>query len=380
MRARSLEVPASSAEALRFELVVDPEEASQLVGEWDELADDVGAGPHARPAYALAWWRHLGKGRLLIAVVHERGRLVALAPLHERRIGPVTVARWLGHGLGCVGEVLVRPGHEYAATLLWSKLATPGRVLELVETRAGGGGLAELIALDIPGRGTRVEPRDTCPVAELGEDPDGLAVVRRGSRNLRSVLKKADNAVARAGLAFRVEVATDPASLDAMLPGIRAVMDAAEEHQPRQHLLRPPYEGFVLEHIRAELSAGRAVVLAAYLADRLVTFRFALLSSSTMWLSLTRFDPEVARFAPGHLLHRETYRWAAEHGLSRVDLLLGQSQTKRQWSTGAYDTLEVVNGSPGALALVRGAERLVATIKGAVRGRAGRAGAAAVDH
>ena len=381
MRIRSLEVPSTAAEALRFELVVDPEEATKLVGEWDALADDVGAGPHARPAYALAWWRHLGKGRLLLALVRERGRIVALAPLHQRRVGPIAVVRWLGHGLGCVGEALVRPGHENAAHLLWSSLATPGRVIELVEARAGGGGLGELVALELPGRRTTVTPRDRCPVAELGPDPDGLALVqRREARNLRNALKKADNALAKAGLEFRVEVATDPSSFDAMLPEIRSVMDAAEDHQPRQHLLRPPYEGFVLEHIRAELSAGRAVVLGGFLDERLVTFRFALLSSSTMWLSLSRFDPQVARFAPGHLMYRETFRWAAEHGLSRVDLLLGENQTKRQWSTGAYDTLDVVNGSSGALAVVSGAERLAAMIKGAVRGGAGRAGAAALDH
>jgi CelD/BcsL family acetyltransferase involved in cellulose biosynthesis len=338
------------------ELIRDPRAAEALAPEWDTLADEVGAGPLVRPAYALAWWRHLGRGQLLVAVVRDAGRLVALAPLHERRVGPVRVARWLGHGLGTVSEVLVLPGHEESATDLWTALATPRRVLELVETRAGSGGLRQLEELEVRGRRTSIAHRDRCPVADL--EDDGLALVRRpGAKNLRKTLKRAERQLAEAHLTFRLAVVDDLDAFDAMLPDIRSVFDAAEAEHPRQHLLRPPYEAFYLEYMRGQISAGNAVVLGGYIGDQLVTFRFALMSADTLSLSLGRFDPGALQYSPGHLLYRETYRWAASHGLGRVDLLLGESQTKSHWSTGAYDTLEVTSATPGALACLRAAAR-----------------------
>ncbi len=93
-------------------LVHDPAEAADLVAEWDELAEACGTGPLSRPRYALGWWRTLGRGRLLLATARVDGRLVVLAPLHERRAWPVRRVRWLGHGLGTVAEMLVLPGHE----------------------------------------------------------------------------------------------------------------------------------------------------------------------------------------------------------------------------------------------------------------------------
>ncbi len=59
-------------------LVTSPATSSTISGrrwliapEWEALADTVGAGPLARPSYALSWWRHLGRGRLLVATVRR---------------------------------------------------------------------------------------------------------------------------------------------------------------------------------------------------------------------------------------------------------------------------------------------------------------------
>ena len=345
----------SAVRGVEVSLIRDLDEALGLAEEWEALADAIDAGPLSRPTYMLGWWRHLGPGRLLVAAVREDGRLVALAPLHERRVGPVTVARWLGHGLGTVAEALVLPGHEDAARLMWSTLSTPTRVLELVECRAGSACLDQLTDLQTPGRRTQVAQRDRCPVVDL-EDDDGLAVVRRpAAKNLRNTLKRADRELARSGSTFHLEVATDQAAFESMLPAIRAVFDAAEAANPRQHLLRSPYEDFFVEYVRQEVARGGAVVLGGYVGSRLVAFWVALRSPTTLSLLLGRFAPDVAEVRPGHLLFRETYRWAKGQGLRHVDLLLGESQTKRQWSTWSYETLEVTSGTPVAVMMVRAA-------------------------
>ena len=356
-------------DALSVERVRDLRRAHTLAGEWDELAGAAGAGPLSRAAYGLAWWEHLGRGRLLVTLVRDRGRLVALAGLHERRAGPVTLARWLGHGLGTVAQPLIRPGHERAAGSLWANLATPWRVLDLVECRAEVPGLDDIAALDTRGRQTVISPRDVCPVADL--EGDGLGVVRReGARNLRHNLARADRRLVSDGVEFRFEVADDLAAFERRLPEFLAIHDAAEAAQPRMQLLRPPYDAFLLGYMRAEIVAGRAVAFVGYVGDRAAVFRFALRSGDTLSLALGRFDPVFSDYRPGHLLWREVYRWAAGQGVRRVDLLLGASQTKSQWSTGSYDTLDVRSGTPRALALARGsvraselADRIVARVR-----------------
>ncbi|MEO9324223.1 GNAT family N-acetyltransferase [Nocardioides sp. C4-1] len=344
---------------LRCELVSDPARAADLADAWDALADEVGAGPLVRPSYALTWWHHVGQGRLLVGAVHDGDRLVALAPLHERRAGPIGVVRWLGHGLGTVSEVLVAPGRDDAATLLWTTLLSPRRVLDLVEARADSPALAALVALDRPRRPVTVTPRDRCPVTELGET--GLAHLEAPSaRHARRVLRRADRDLAADGRTYSVQVAVDRAKLEELLPDLRQVFDHAEAAAPKQHLLHEPWGGFTLDYLRREADAGRCITLVAYVDEHPVSFLLALLTPSTATMSLftTRYDPAGARYSPGHLMFRETFRIAPDHGVRRVDMLLGVSQTKRQWSNGGYDTVEVRAGSSAAWRVVDAAVAL----------------------
>ncbi|WP_148611759.1 GNAT family N-acetyltransferase [Nocardioides rubriscoriae] len=335
---------------LRAAVVDDLDAAGALAPDWEALADELGAGALVRPAYALAWWRHLGPGRLRVVTVHDGDRLVALAPLHERRVGPVRVVRWLGHGLGTIAEALVRPGDDAAAALLWATAAGPRVLLDLVESRAASPALPALVAA---GR-TTVTPRDHCPVIDLGAD--GLAhLALPGAKNLRKLLRRADAALDAAGLEHRVEVAVDPERLEALLPDLRTVFDAAETARPRQHLLRPPYDGFVLDYVRGETAAGRGVTLVGYVGDRPVSFLLAMVVAQdvpTLALWISRYDPAFQDYSPGHLMLRETFRWAPVRGIGRIDQLLGISQTKRQWSTASYDTVDVRHGGRLARALV----------------------------
>lgn len=350
--------------ALVAEVVDDLDAARALAPQWESLADAVCVGPLSRPSYALSWWEHAGSGRLLLATVREHGRLVAVAPLHERRVGPVGVVRWLGHGLGTIAEALVEPGHDDAARLLWASVASPRRVLDLVECRAASPALEALLDLAPSRRHTTLTPRDRCPVIDLGDD--GLAhLALPGAKNLRKTLRRADAALAAAGLTHHVAVTTDPEGFEALLPDVRRVFDAAEGARPRQHLLRPPYEDFVLAYLRAEVAAGRGVALVGYADDRPVSFLLAMLARQdvpTLALWISRYDPDVQDLSPGHLLLRETFRWAPAHGVRRVDQLLGESQTKRQWAADSYETADVRHGSRAAWAVADAAVAAAAAV------------------
>ena len=343
------------------EIVRDPERAAALVEEWDELAEACHAGPFSRPTYALSWWRHLGSGRLLVATVREDGRLVALAPLHERRLGPLWLVRWLGHGLGTVAEALVRPGHEQAAEQLWASIAAPRRVLQLLECRSGSPALAAL-ETDTPRRRTRTTVRDLCPVVALPADRtpflDGPE-----RRRLRRTLSVARRRVEEAGLRHHVTVVDDGDAFEAALPVITSVFDAAEAERSRQHLLREPWGDFTRGYLREAIARGEGLAFVGHLDDRPVSFDLVLVADGALHSWITRFDPDVASYSPGHLLRAASIEHAVASGYDRFDLLLGDGVHKRLWSTDTYDTLEVMSGTPRALAMATSALRAVEDVK-----------------
>ncbi len=352
--------------AYSVQIVRDPAEALALAAEWDHLADRCGAGPFPRPDYALSWWQHVGsaapRSRLLIVAVRRGGVIVGLAPLHERHVGPLTVARWLGHGLGTVAEALVAPdGHENdTARRLWEAvLDGPTTVAQLVECREHRSGL-HVLGSGLRGCSAEIRVRDACPILEVtGDTEQHLAGPER--RRIRRTVRVVRRRLAEAGTTFRVEVASDLDHFEALLPSIRSVFDAAELVQPRQHLLRPPWGDFTVDYLRTSMAARRALAFVGHLDERPVSFDLVLLSGRTMHAWICRFDPATAAHSPGHLLRAAALDWAVAHGYSRIDLLLGDSVHKRQWATGSYATLDVTAGRravlPAAKVLLRTAAR-----------------------
>jgi starch synthase len=331
------------------------DEAESLSDAWLELADACGAGPFARPLFALTWWRHLGQGSLMVVAVHEDDQLVALAPLHQRRIGPVQVVRWLGHGLGTVAEALVRPGHDAAGDLLWSTAGARGRVLDLIECRDLG---------PLPGRRSAaprypvaLQERDVCPVIDVHGDAEAH-LADPACKRVRRTVRVARRRLTEAGHAFEVKVAHDTATLAALLPDVRRVFDVAEADRPRQHLLDGEWESFTSAIVREGAAAGGVLVLVAYVDDVAAAFDIVLLTPRTMSSWIGRFDPELAAFSPGHLLQCAGLDWADAHGYTTIDLLLGDSFYKRLWAGRSYQTLGLVSGPASARAILTGVGRV----------------------
>lgn len=378
--------PAPVLGPLTVEVVEEPDAAAALAPEWSELVAAAGTSSFTGPAYALAWWRHRGRGRLhLVAVRARRRRLVALAPLHVRRIAGLDVVRWLGHGLGSISEVLVRPGAEAAAAAVWEHLATvPHALLDLIEYRADGGGLLALrrsASLD-----ATLVLRDVCPVVELdGLDSAGHLVDRLPrKKGLYRSLALAERARRGDDAVFAVRTARDPDAFRALLPDLERVHDLAEADQPKLHHLRPPWRDFTLEVLDAFLATGHAAVHLGTFDGRPAAFVVTVDDPGTSAAWLLRRDPAARRYAPGHLLTRHVIDTAIGAGVARVDLLLGDGRHKLPWATASYDTLTVRAAARhlplrvaalDAVARARaGASALPARLRRAVHGAAGASG------
>ena len=161
-----------------------------------------------------------------------------------------------------------------------------------------------------------------------------------------------------------MQVVDDAASLEAALPGIRAVFDAAEAAQPRQHLLAGEWEAFTSAILRDGVAAGEVLVLVAHVGPDPVAFDIMFVSPTTLSSWIGRFDPEASRFSPGHLLQCAGLDWAHAHGIERIDLLLGDSYYKRLWAGRAYDTLELEAGPAPARAVLHLAAAARARLRG----------------
>ncbi len=335
--------------------------AESVLTEWRELAEACAAGPFARPLFALTWWRELGQGTLRIVTVRERGRLVALAPLHRRRVAHVHAVRWLGHGLGTVAQALVRPGHEAARHALWGAARHRGYVLDLLECREGSP-LPE--DDDLPnGHAVVVAERDACPVIDVRGDAQAH-LEDRARRRVRRTVRTSRRRLDTAGIELTVRAADDLASLERLLPDVRRVFDVSEAHRPRQHLLAGEWESFTTSILREGVSSGEVLVLVAYLDEAPVVFDVILLSATTMSSWIGRFDPAAASYSPGHLLQCAGIDWADEHGYTTIDLLLGDSYYKQLWADRSYRTLELAAGSSGARATLGTVSRLRSRLRG----------------
>ena len=328
----------------------------RLSDEWEQLAAELSAGPFSMPAVAVPWWKHLGRGHLLVVVVRDgAGRLVGLAPLHERRVGGLEIVRWLGHGMGTVGQLLVRPGSSEVAELVWAHLATSRRrVLQLVEYRYGGAGLDELRRST--GWTSHIELRDACPYIDLaGRATANDLLAEPGRRKLRQNMARVDRQIADLSELLTIEVHTTPDAIAGVIADVTVVHDAAEAAHPRLHFLRAPYRDFTLDVLGGASRRGQLAVVVLRLGGRPVAFHVAMVTGRVASAWLARYDPVAADIAPGHVMLRAVVDWAAARGLDGVDLQLGDDPYKLRWSSGTYDTLGVTAAQPSTLPMARSA-------------------------
>lgn len=317
----------------------------QLIPAWSRLADDAEATMFLRPFWCLTWWEHLGRGALVVVVVEDGDDLVALAPLHRRRLGMVDVYRFLGHGLGAVSELLIAPGRETDAELVWEEVLSRGPVfLQLVEYRDAGHGLKALEAH--PGADVRATSHDVCPVIAFeGSIDEFLATRRKGHRrNLRKTQARLDEQ----GATFVMDVVETPEGLDETFAEIAAVYHAAEAVNPRLDLFSPPWVSFTATLLRRAALDGHLRLCIGRIDGRPVTADVAFLTPRRLALWAGRYDPADRVLAPGHYALRHIVAQALDEGRV-VDLQLGDDRYKQTWTHDSYTTLSVQAAS-GSLA------------------------------
>lgn len=335
---------------LRIERITTAEAAHGIADEWNVLASRAGASPFALPAMALAWWRHLGKGRLRIVTARSAsGDLVGLAPFHERRLAGLDVVRPLGHGLGAIASTLAAPVKADVAGVLLAELSGGSRtVVHLPDAPLDDPLIASSRHNDE--MSMRATLHDECPFITLGGlASSGELLGRADHSKLRKLLARTDRSLV--GREVQVDIATAPDQALAAFDRLGELYDAAEAANPRAHLGRGPLGDFFRDALAALAERSQLAVITLLIDGNPAAFDVYVVNGSVGYAILGRYHPDHAASSPGHLLLRAGVDWAIEAGLGELDLQLGSDPYKLSWATGSRDTFEVIITQPHRLAV-----------------------------
>lgn len=334
----------------------------RLGGEWERLADRVGATPFLHPGFVLAWQHAFADGPLLLATVRRRDELAAVLPLTRRGAVLSSPANWHTPQAGVLAEdpgaakmlarvlAKVRPRrlslafvdpHDQSTNAFGRELQDAGfSTLERTLTRspylevvgdwaAFESGMRSKARADLRRRRRRLEERGTVSFE-----------VQDGSSRFGELI---DEVVQVEATGWKGDQATSIGSREDTLGFYRQIATwAAERGWLRMHFLRLDGQ-----------------VLATSFALRVNGVHFGLKMG---------YDVEYRGLSPGMLMLHEIVRSAFEEGLRRVEMLGEDESYKRVWCPETRETIALQAFAPSLagridrLAFTRGrplAKRLV---------------------
>jgi CelD/BcsL family acetyltransferase involved in cellulose biosynthesis len=335
------------------ELIRDGERFTALAADWDALYR---AAPRATPfqthAWLDAWWRAYGRaGRLRLVVVRDvSGRLVAAAPLHLRRRGPVRVLAPLGGAISDFTDVLVAEdllaSEEVAAALacLRTALAEAGRwdVVDLPEVRPGSA--ADLLFDAWPARRWSTPASACVEVHATGFEDLLRGLPGKRASEIRRRLRRAD--------ALGIEVAPVPPAeaAEGVAEMIRLHEEQWEGRGGNPEHLRPRFSQHLSEAVTPMIRDRRAVLTRLRLGGELMAVNLVLLGHDMAGGYLLGVRPGLYKkldFFP--YLLRHDLQTATEAGLSVLSMLRGRESHKNRWNPVVQLNRRLVLAKPGTL-------------------------------
>lgn len=296
-----------------------------LLAEWDRLAHASG-NVFATSEWARLWWDcYGGSGRLLLVGARAAdGRLVGIVPLVLARLGPMLVARFLGHGMGdllgpihasddgVAGPVLLdRTLHEVSAE--WD--------LFLGERLPGGAswsrpGMSEL-------------KHESNMIVPLSRWPSWDAYLAALSRKLRQQLRHDEKALA-GGHRVRFRKTCDAARLDADLDIVFALHRARWSGGKSSFV---PGEAFYRKFAATALERGWLRLWILEVDGAPVAARYDFEFAGVYHAYNAGRDPAWNKAGVGLLLRAHTMREALEGGGKEYRFLRGEEPYKKRFLT-----------------------------------------------
>lgn len=311
---------------------------------WNQLVRRLDVpSPFQSWEWCRTWWTHFGtRHSLRILVFRDAGEVIGIAPLHQRRYGPLrglsvlVPLGWEDHrrkqGMTEQNELLFPAAHRLPLLAAlsrwlqerpWSLTLLPGNQLPL----PFDGWLAEKLVL--LGKPTRSYYRSL---------PATWADVVAGlGKSMRDNVKYYPRLLERSGHRATLRVCATPTEVSAAIPVFfelhraRAHSGAAVAHEDRFRF-----------HDRRAFLTGVGPVLAATgklkvglleVDDSVVAAQIWLETGGTMFIYYSGYDPSWSRFSVQLVATIECLKDGISRGFSSVEFLRGGGHAKERWET-----------------------------------------------
>lgn len=306
-----------------------------LLREWDALARAT-RNVFATTEWAKLWWEcYGGSARLrLLAARSAEGELVGIVPLVITRLGPVRVARFLGHGMGDLLGPIHAPDSGITAPALLTRALreiAPEWDLFLGERLPGGDAWSEA--------GTAELRREPNMVLRLSRWPTWDAYVLALSRKLRQEIRHDEKFLAeRHGLRYRMT--RDHSSLPADLDTVFALHRA--RWQGKSSFV--PGESFYRRFAALALERGWLRLWILEADDKAVAARYDFEYAGAYHAYNAGRDPAWNKAGVGLVLRAHTMREALSGGAAEYRFLRGGEAYKKRFLTEDAGLVTIARG------------------------------------
>ena len=350
--------------SLQFEKLASVDAFDELRTEWEQIEAELSPrSPFTSALWNGLWWQHLSRtgfaqdDEFFAHTVRENGRLIAVAPLMitvAPSIGPLRTRRlhYFGadpniteiHGLVCRSEDMERVvaglGDHLSSTqaTAWDWLRWSGIVKDSAAHRL----------LDSQVRVKWDEPvlNYWLPLPATWEE------FRAGrSRNIKESLRKCYNSLKREGHEYQLVVAADrqcarPALEQFFeLHAARAAAEVAVRHP--DYFAMQPARDFLHEYCDRMAERDLLRIFQLQIAGVVVATRVGFVLGRELYLYYSGYLPEWGKFSVMTTLLAEILKWSIAQGFSKVNLSVGNDNSKLRWDPEETVLCQGVQQGPG---------------------------------
>lgn len=309
--------PSSPAAPVEVHAAVAP-----LEGDWDALAERVGAPPFLRAGWIAAWWEAFGAGELEVLAVRRDGRLTGVLPLGRRRGVVQSPANWHTPVFGMLAD-----SEADAAALSAGLLARPARRYDLSFLDPDLRGLSEVRAAAREA-GCRIIERPVARSPYVDAEAGWDAYRATLSAKRRKEVERVRRRLAEEGrLEFVFE--EDATHLEDGLriegSGWKLERGTAIASDPAVHRFYTTVAEWAARHDWLRLAFLR-------LDGEPIAFDFCLHAGGAAYVMKGGYDERYRRFGPGMLLTYEEIAHAFEAGMRAYEFCGADEAYKTAWT------------------------------------------------
>jgi CelD/BcsL family acetyltransferase involved in cellulose biosynthesis len=322
-----------------------------LADAWRELltrvADD---SPYVTPEFMIPWARMLAdRYRLCLLCVHDGDRLVAIAPLFERRLAKWGVGFVLRsfplYGLSPPFDLVVDPGVPQAFDALLRHLCADRRwdLLELLNV-ASNSPNTPLLREACRRHGLGFEAQPSLTTTQVCIQGTWAAYLAGRSRHLRKTVRQGQRRLMQQG---ELRCLRCPQDGVALADGIAMAMAVIAHSWKRFDAEPVDWAGFLGELGARLLRHDMLCLRFLMVGDRPVAYQLEIAYRGDLHGLHNAYDLADSDYAPGAVLLADALREAHESGCGRFDFL-GTKQYLDRWAEGEreYQRLRITRAGP----------------------------------